>query len=104
MKLYERQVGAVQGDLFSKEFAIQRGTKQGDPISPILSNATLETALRSLKQKWLAKKREVQVRWGQHIYLTNLRFADDLLLAGRSLKQAWSKLEELEAEAKKVGL
>ena len=60
--------------------------------------------MQSLKQKWLAKKSGVQVGLGQDYYLTNLRFADDLLLVGRPLKQARSMLEELEAEVKKAGL
>ena len=36
--------------------------------------------------------------------ITNLRFADDVLLVARSLKQAQQMLIDLDTEAKKVGL
>lgn len=39
MKLYDGQSGTVQCDRLSRAFPIQRETKQGDPISPILFNA-----------------------------------------------------------------
>ena len=104
MKLYDRQVRVEQCNRLSKKFMIKRGTKQGDPISPILFNTTLEAIMRSLKKEWLFKKKGVKTGCEQGDYLTNLRFADDILLMGRSLKQVRCMLEDLEAEAKKSGL
>jgi hypothetical protein len=101
-KLYEGQSGQVQTDSISKCFAVERGTKQGDPVSPILFNAALEDCMRRAKLKWAAKKWGINVGTGD--LLTNLRFADDLLIVGRSLFQVKSMLEDLATEAKKAGL
>ena len=50
------------------------------------------------KEKWFKKKRGVQV--GHVKLLTNLRFADDVLLMGRSFFQVREMLEDLIREAK----
>ena len=86
-RLYKCQTGAVLAGESSREFPILRGSRQGDPISPILFNAILEKIMRACIEKWNAKG------WGWSLdevapNLTNLRFADDLLLTARSLFQA----------------
>jgi hypothetical protein len=104
MKLYDGQVARVQTDCLSREFSIARGTKQGDPISPILFNAVLEKALREVKKKWAARRAGIQVGYGKEGFLTNLRFADDILLIGRSLAGVRRMLADLIDEARNVGL
>jgi retron-type reverse transcriptase len=104
MKLYKGQVGRVQTDSLSKEFPIERGTKQGDPISPILFNAVLEKALKIVKDKWAIRRAGIQVGYGREGLLTNLRFADDILLIGKSLAGVRRMLSEFIEEAQKVGL
>ena len=42
-ELYDRQCGKVAGKLVSKSFDIKRGTKQGDPLSPIYLMPSLKT-------------------------------------------------------------
>eukprot|EP00973_Karenia_brevis_P077225 10726980-Karenia_brevis.AAC.1 len=54
-RLYRNQVGQVVGRTVSKSFAISRGTKQGDPLSPSLFNAVLEAAMKEIKSKWCRK-------------------------------------------------
>ena len=51
-RLYQNQRAAVQCDSRSREFAIQRGTKQGNPISPIIFNAVLKQVIWVVKTKW----------------------------------------------------
>ena len=94
----------MQCDRQSQPFAIRRGTKQGDPISPILFNAVLEDAMRKAKQGWIAKGYGIRIGPGGFDYLSNLRFADDILLTGDSLEQITEMLCDLEREAGKVGL
>jgi hypothetical protein len=101
-QLYDGQVGQVQTDCKSKVFPMDRGTRQADPISPILFNAALEDLMRTLIKKWSSmKNRGIDVDGRR---LTNLRFADDLLLFATSLRAASSMLGDLMGEAEKYGL
>jgi hypothetical protein len=102
-RLYKGQVGTVCCDKSSRKFDIARGTKQGDPISPILFNASLEKVIRNVKVQWRRKKYGIQVGSGGE-RLTNLRFADDLMLIGRSRVQITRMLETLADESRKIGL
>lgn len=104
--LYESQVGRVMTDVESKTFRITRGTKQGDPISPPLFNAVLEEVMSKLGKKWSQRRMGIKVETddGSFRYLQELRFADDLLLLARTRKDAMRMLEDLSAEASKVGL
>ena len=104
-KLYQGQRGQVVADKSSKKFSIARGTKQGDPISPALFNAVLEVVLRRLKAKWAKRGHGVKILpSGEDRFLQNLRFADDLLLIGKSLPQVRQMLEDLAEGAGEVGL
>ena len=78
--LYSEQKARVQTDVDSRPFDIRRGTKQGDPISPPIFNAVIEHILRGVKAKWATKGWGVQFGWLPEDNLTNLRFADDILL------------------------
>jgi len=102
-RLYQDQVGTIEAGAESRKFKILRGSRQGDPISPALFNAVLEDVMRACKSKWQSKG------WGWAVSpsdcnLTNLRFADDLLLLARSLYQAQEMLSDIITEAERVGL
>ena len=79
-RLYSDQRGQVKGSVCSKKFAIQRGTKQGDPISPVLFNAILEKGMRCLKVTWTERGYGFRCQRPGHSeeWLQNLRFADDI--------------------------
>ena len=102
-RLYLRQTGNVSAGARSRDFPILKGSRQGDPISPILFNAVLEMAMRPCVEKWSA------TGWGWSLEknqtnLLNLRFADDLLLLGRSHFQVQSMLSDIREAAAQVGL
>jgi len=105
-KLYSSQTAAVKTDRRSRCFNIDRGTKQGDPLSSLLFNCVSENVMRKVKHKWNHK------RWGLPLQphrttsnmLTNLRFADDVLLVATSLPQLSSMIADLSVEARKTGL
>ena len=51
-KMYKGQTGQIKMERqSSRSFEIQRGTKQGDPLSTLLSNAVLEDAFREVRQQ-----------------------------------------------------
>ena len=79
-KLYTDQVGLVKTDRFSKLFSIEKGVKQGDPLSSLLFNCASEQLMRTLKSKWSGKRHGIPLK-PRDEYLTNLRFADDNLLS-----------------------
>ena len=102
--LYQGQQARVLIDVASRPFDICRGTKQGDPISPPIFNAVIEHVLKGVKSKWVANGWGVQLGWLPEDNLTNLRFADDILLTARSLPQLKQMLSDVAVEVAKVGL
>ena len=108
-KLYAGQSAQVRTDVLSRNFELHRGTKQGDPLSSLLFNALLERVMAKVKPRFVEKKYGVQMGSGftnsqNETRLTNLRFADDVLVIGRSLKQVAEMLMLLKAETGKCGL
>ena len=84
-KIYKDQKASVQTDEESELFDIQKDSKQGDPMSSPLFNTVLQYAFKNVIQRWQKKQ-------GMRIYLsdqerdclTNLRFADDVMLFATS--------------------
>ena len=102
--LYANQMATVKTDKRSKEFNIERGVKQGDPLSSLLFNAVLEDLFKTLKNKWALRKLGVQLGYTTSTTLTNLRFADDVLLVAPTQKQLTEMLTDLHNQAKQYGL
>ena len=102
--LYANQIGQVRTDVMSKPYKIERGTKQGDPLSSLLFNAFVESILRNIKAKWTARQYGVQVFVGVENMLTNLRYADDILLFAKSQTQLQEMLTDLSVSASACGL
>ena len=94
--LYHEQVGLVQG----RQFPIKRGVKQGDVLSPLLFNAGLEHAMR----KWKLRIQHCGLHCGHNELLTNVRYADDLMLYARSDTDLANMVECLVEELAAVGL
>ena len=104
-KIYRDQKASVQTDEESEIFDIQKGSKQGYPMSSLLFNTVLQYALKNVVLKWQRKK-------GMGIYfsdqerdcLTNLRFADDVMLFATSKGQMQNMMCEFKEATEKVGL
>ena len=103
-RLYQEQRAHVQGECQSRSFPITKGTKQGDPISPLIFNAVLEDVMRKVKCKWGKRKYGMSLQPELEEHLTNLRFADDILLIARTLPQIKQMLADMAEECAKVGL
>ena len=84
--LYLGQTGSVHG---SRRFRITRGVKQGDVLSPLLFNAGLEAAIQS----WKSRIADCGIHVGHTERLTNIRFADDLMVYSKSSSELAYMLE-----------
>ena len=95
------QTGVVVEDQISKLFDIKRDTRQGDRISPPLFNCVLERIFWKVKPTWEAKKMGTIIETGQ--LLQDLRFADDVLIVVKSLREVELVLQDLFAEFTHAG-
>ena len=57
-KIYRDQRASVQTDEESNIFDVQKGSKQGDPLSSLLFNTVLQYSLKDDIQRWQKKKKE----------------------------------------------
>jgi hypothetical protein len=103
-RLYSGQTAAVRTDKISRSFLLERGTKQGDPLSSLIFNAVLEDIVRKSKQTWSTKKVGIQIGATCDCCLTNLRFADDVLLFAHTLPQLQNMLSIFATTAASCGL
>ena len=88
---WQHQTGAMPG---SEIFSIQRGVRQRNVLSSLLFNAVLEHAMR----KWKLKLTNEGLRLGQDTRLTNLRYADDLMIFATSREELVFMVETLAQE------
>ena len=102
--LYEGQTAQVRTDRVSRPYSIMRGTKQGDPLSSLLFNSLLEDIMREVKPEWVRKHMGLRVGHTDLCQLTNLRFADDLLLVAKTLPMIRTMLSDIAAAAARRGL
>jgi hypothetical protein len=108
--VYSDQVATVSAGAESRSFTLGRGVKQGDPISPLLFLAVMEVVFRRLKTRWNqlnAKRRGAYygiVIDSETDPLSNLRFADDVILLASSPSDIGKMINDLSKEAAKFGL
>jgi hypothetical protein len=102
--MYNDQTATVRTDASSRSFSIQRGVKRGDPLSSFLFNALLEHIFRQIKPGWQRKKFGIKLGFAQETSITNLRFADDVLLYAPNLRQLTCLLRDLKNKASCCGL
>ena len=104
-KIYRDQKASVQTVEESEIFDIQKGSKQGDPMSSLLFNTVLQYSLKDEIQRWQKKKgMGIHLSDHDHDYLTNLRFADDVMLFATSKEQLRKMLCEFKKATEKVGI
>ena len=85
-------------------FEIRKGTEQGDPLSSLLFNTVLQYALKDELTRWQEESKGIRLRNNTSDCLTNLRFADDVLLFSTSLSKLKDMPEQFKRSTDKVGL
>ena len=100
-RMYRNQSGRVRTDTMSKVFDLRRGTKQGDPLSSLLFNAVLEDVMSDFKGHWVFTGRGLKLG---PVQVSELRFADDLLLMARSMPDIRNMLQDVVKAARLRGL
>eukprot|EP00435_Cladocopium_sp_Y103_P027156 s884_g6.t1 len=90
-------LGCISG---GQVFNIERGVRQGDVISPLLFNAGLEYAVR----KWKRTFGNHGLQIGAVERLTNIRYADDIMIYAKSMEEFVNMLELLLPERASVGI
>ena len=90
--------------VLSRTFALGRGTKQGDPLSTLLFSAVLEDVFRDVRPKWTQKKYGLDMSLGVDCHLSNLCFADDVVLIATTMHQIKEMTSDLKEAASARGL
>ena len=96
-EMYTNVKARVVTDVKGRYFNIEKGVKQGDPLSPILFNTALEEVFRKLD--WENKGISINGK-----KLSNLRFADDIVLFSSDINELEGMLNELNELGKPAGL
>lgn len=96
-KIYNNSTSRVKLETTGPPIKLGRGVRQGDPLSPTIFIAVLEAIFEKLKWE----------KFGIHINgrrLSNLRFADDIVLLSESPSQLQVMVNTLHEESRKAGL
>ena len=83
--------------ILGNDIPVNRGVKQGDPMSPMLFNAVMDNALSKLPG-------EIGIEISANTRVNHLAFADDIILTSSSEKGMKMLLQKLTSELKKSGL
>ena len=98
-KIYKNSKAKVKTEFEGETFRMKKGVRQGDPISPKLFTSVLEIIFR--KVKWTKNNYGININGRR---LSNLRFADDIVLFATSAKKLEKMMNELNDKSKEVGL
>nr|XP_034833605.1 uncharacterized protein LOC117990222 [Maniola hyperantus] len=95
--IYNNNMGRIKMETLGPSFPIQRGVRQGDPLSPKIFIAILEAIISKLH--W-----EKMGLYIQGAFLSHLRFADDIVILSETSSQLQIMIESLQQASTKVGL
>lgn len=96
-KIYQLAINKVDVNGREVDVTIERGVRQGDPISPKLFTAVLDDVMSRLE--WQTKGVNVEGKW-----LPYIAYADDIAVLATSRNELEKMLDELDEEASKSGL
>ena len=102
-QMYAGNFAVVQADSTSSQFAIERGVRQGDPISPLLFNLASFVVFRRLHAQWRDRKFGIMLS-PSYTRIFTLRYADDILVFAKNAVELRAMLQEIEAGFTSLGL
>jgi len=104
--LYRQQKAYVCLDTHtrSKLFAILRGVRQGDPLSPVLFNNVTGPIFHKLKEKWSRSGLGTVVCSGMHDTTSHAMFADDTTLFASSKRALIRMIKDVQQALAEHGL
>ena len=100
ISLFALMMVAVIGSLLIIIFSFHFGVI----VCLLLFNALLEDAFAEVRDEWHKRAWSIQLGYTKDSILSNLRFADDVLLIATTLPQLTKLLSSLSTAAKKRGL
>ena len=89
----EREIEKVVSDCDWAQ--LQDNPKQGDPLSSLLFSSVLQYAMEKDKEVWRQEGFGVKLGDDKKYCISNLQFADDVMLIANSLKQLRKMMTEL---------
>lgn len=95
--IYSNTKARIQLESLGETFNINRGVRQGDPLSPKLFSAVLENIFRKLEWDQLGLSID-----GRR--LNHLRFADDIVIVEENPEKLEKMIQDLNRESEKIGL
>ena len=93
---YKNGTAQVRTESLSRKFNILKGVRQGDTLSPVMFTAALEEIFKRIET-------ESGIKINGEL-LSNLRFADDIILFAESEEQLARMLNDLNTEGKRDGM
>ena len=88
----------------SRSFRVERGVRQGDPLSPLLFNLVLDRVLEEVAIVWRRRGYGTNIGQTGGTRLTHLAFADDMTIIARSWISSKRMIALLRAALRKRGL
>ena len=102
--IHQNRKRQSEPDKESDVFEIKRRKKQEDPKSSLLFNTVLQVALTDDLARWQKECMGICLGDSESDCLTNLRYADDVLLFSTSLEQLQKMMCDFKKSRGRVGL
>lgn len=93
---YENGTAQIRTEKISDKIRIEKGVRQGDTLSPVLFTAAIEEIFKRITSS-------IGININGQV-LSNLRFADDIILFANTEDELQELLKELNEEGKKDGM